>query len=232
MNFFGKLFGKADRRTRLEKYVDQLTPRHMNQEIRTMADAVKVPYAQAMTVLLFARVFTKGLPKFIKQLPEPFKNNWTFPHDRIFAEVAGFYYFVLLKDFMSQPTDEKDLDEEDDNDDKLVDPYADTLRQSLYLCSQFVHSLADSDIPEMFVSNRAISYSAIHRSKNKNVVDGLVNSIIKVWNPSDDGRPSLDISSVSPVILIQSCVSNMPIEEVVAACKNLYEEKAKNPNAF
>ena len=230
MNLFGKLFGKADHRTRLERCVDQLTAGRMNRQVNTMSDAIKVPYAQAMTVLLFARVFTNGLPEFAKQLPEPFKNDWPFPHDRIFAEVAGFYYFVLLKDFMSPSTDEEDWDEEDNDDGKPIDPYADALKQSLYLCSQFVHTLSDPSIPEMFVRNRAISHSATHRSQSESHVDMLANSILTAWNPRGNSRPSLDISA--PVILIQSCISSMPIEEVVAACRNLYEEKARNPRAF
>lgn len=225
---FSKLFGKPPVGTRLEQYVDGITPKSMHLKVKTMADAVKVPYAQAMTVLLFSRVFTKSLRAMTEELPEPFKTTWPFQHDRIFAEVVGFYYFVLMKDLLARPDDEDDWPD-DEVDDKQCDPYLDGLRQSLYLCSQIVHSLANTDIPEIFVSGRAISFSDVHLRK-KSVIDVLIGSIMRVWNPNHDGRPILDLSA--PTISVHSVVSRMPVDEVIAACRELYDEKARNPAAF
>ena len=220
MGIFARLFGKTNSKNRLEKFVDDLTPGSLNRKVAEVATAVKVPYAQTMTVFLFSRMFTKGLRKLAETLPEPFKTNWPYPHDRIFAEVAGFYYFVLLKDFMSHSDDDEDWDEEDEEPES--DPYATSLRQSLYLCSNIVHSLSDDNIPKEFVINRALSFSGFSRSQNKNVVEEFAGAILHVWNPNHDGRPVLDLSA--PIVPVQAYVAHLPIDDVVAACKGLYEE--------
>jgi len=106
VSIFGNLFSKAPVGTRLEQYVDGITPRSMTEKIKMLSDDIKVPYAQAMTTMLFARVFTKGLKATSRELPEPFKTTWPYQHDRIFAEAVAFYYFVLMKDYQNQPDED------------------------------------------------------------------------------------------------------------------------------
>jgi hypothetical protein len=228
MGIFRKLFSKAPVGTRLEQYVDSITPRSMTEKVKTLSDDIKVPYAQAMTVMLFARVFTKGLQATSRDLSEPFKTTWTYPHDRIFAEVVGFYYFVLMKDYQNKADGDDWLDDDDEGEHE-DDPYLTVLRQSLYFCSKLIHATADFDKVEMFVANRAITYLAVHRRK-QGVVDVLITSILSVWNPDKSGRPNLDISS--PTIPVMAAVTRMPTDEVVAACRELYDTKAANPKAF
>ena len=98
------------------------------------------------------------------------------------------------------------------------------------MCSDLVHSLSGGTIPKQFVVNRALAFSSIQRSKTKNLVEELYGFIMKAWNPNDDGRPVLDISA--PMIPIQISIVSMPIDSVIAACRELFDEKARNPNAF
>ncbi len=244
MGFLNKLFGnkdqqtqprnKADRRTELEKVVDNITPASMNEHVKTLADPMKVPYAQAMTILLFSRVFTRGLIEFFEELPEPFRTNWPFPHDRVFVEVASFYYFALLKDSRPEPPEADGHWNADEEDKELADgqsdPYCDDLNASLHLCSTLVHSFVDKTIHEHYIVNRANSYSPIHRGKNTGVVEKLAGHIMEVWNPNRDGRSVLDFSS--PLGTLYALIAKMPVNDVIAACRELHEEKSRNPKAF
>lgn len=245
MGFLSKLFGKseqptqsrnkADRRTNLEKIVDNITPASMNEDVKMFANPEKVPYAQAMTVLLFSRVFTRDLRDFFEELPEPFKTNWPFPHDRVFAEVAAFYYFVLLHDCSPEPSEEDDWnarDEDEKLDDGPSDPYCDSLNTSLYICSRSVYSFMDKAIHEHYVINRANSYLPLHRGKNRGAVEKLVEHIMDVWNPNPEGTSLFDLLSAIGELQLYGFVIKMPLDDVIAACRGLYEEKTRDPKAF
>lgn len=230
MGFFGKLFKKGDDQTDLEKFANGLTAASMNRHIKTLSDPIKVPTAQAMAVLVYCRIFANGLRDSAREMPGGLKNKWPLPYDKIIAEAAAFYYFVLIKDYLPKPNDDGEWDGDEDAEDKPNDPYFDTLRTSLHVCSDLVHSLSGGTIPKQFVVNRALAFSSIQRSKTKNLVEELYGFIMKAWNPNDDGRPVLDISA--PMIPIQISIVSMPIDSVIAACRELFDEKARNPNAF
>jgi hypothetical protein len=62
MGILGKLFGKKghDQRTQLEATLDKLTPGFMREQSHKLPNDLKVPYAQAMSVLLFAQLFARS----------------------------------------------------------------------------------------------------------------------------------------------------------------------------
>lgn len=236
MGFLRKLFSggsKPDRRTPLEKSVDNITLDFVMDQVKTLADDLKVPYAQAMSVMLFARVFTKGLREFFEELPEPFRANWPFPHDRMYMEVVAFYWFAILRNAKPKLSADDDEDEYDwdDSDEAAdqpkqpVDPYSDGLNTSLQLCSSLVHSLMDKSIHEHYMINRAHSYMQRHRTKNEGPVETLAGHIMSIWNPSNDGRPVLDLSS--PLGPITALIANMPVGDVIKSCRDLYANRKR-----
>ncbi len=236
MGFLGNLF-KKDSKTSLEKYLDSMTPATMNKDVKTLDESLIVPYDQAMTVLLFSRSFTKGLKKSAQEAPWPFRTSWQFQHDRIFAEVVAFYYFVLMKDFLVRDLEEEDEDYDDEEDEeykdgKPSDPYFKVLQTSLHLANDIVLELADAKFPENFIMLRTLSFSSIHQSKEKNIIDALTEFIMNAWNPEPDGSGRLSLSLSTPTIAILTYVKSMPIEEVSEICRNFYDEKLRNSKAF
>ncbi|MDE1951350.1 MAG: hypothetical protein KGL51_00765 [Betaproteobacteria bacterium] len=61
MELFGKLFKRTPPPCALEAYVSKLTPGAMDRLMQGTKGILKIPTAQAMTVLLFAGMFAKGL---------------------------------------------------------------------------------------------------------------------------------------------------------------------------
>jgi hypothetical protein len=149
-------------------------------------------------------------------------------------EVASFYYSVLLKDSTPElPEEDRDWDAEEEGKELAngqSDPYCNDLNTSLYLCSTLVHSFMDQTIHEHYIVNRANSYSPIYRGKNTRVVEKLADHIMDVCNPNPDGRLVLDFSST--INTLCAFIANMPVNDVIAACRELYEKKSRDPEAF
>jgi len=230
MGIFGKLFGKSDERTALEKFVDGITPAEMSRQVKTVSDKLKVPYAQALNVLLYGRIFTRGLRESARRMPEPFKNDWSFPYDQVLAEVVAFYYFVLIKDHLPKPDEDGEWNDDDDAEEQAVDPRFDALRMSLHLCGELIYSLSGNTIHGQFVVNRALAFSSIQRSKTKNVLDELGGVIMKAWTPKDAPSPWLSLSTPTPSI--QASIAAMPLDSIESSCREIFDEKARNPAAF
>ncbi|CAE6970005.1 hypothetical protein R70199_08135 [Paraburkholderia domus] len=53
-----------------------------------------------------------------------------------------------------------------------------------------------------------------------------------VWNPIPQGTPLFDLSSSDARLQLYGFVTNMPVDDVIAACRDLYEEKTRDPKAF
>lgn len=225
MGFFGKLFGRAPKMGRMEAYIADLSPSSMVKTMRTVKESRKVPMAQALALLLFCDAFAKGLRKSANAVPEFMRTDWPFPYEKVITEAAGFYYYFMIKDYLSTP------DDDDEGDDvRQDDPYFEALKMSLQICGALIHELSDKAIPEKFVANRAVSYSSIQRRRDGDVIASLQAFIMKAWNPKDDGRPVLELSS--PVIPILSSTVSMPFEAVRDVCRELYDQKMRDPKAY
>jgi hypothetical protein len=233
-SFFKRKGKSAQPRTTLEKFLDGITPAYMDEIVKKLKEDMKVPFTQAMSVLVFSRSFTQGLYSFSQELPEPFKTSWNFPHDRIFTEVVSFYFFCLLREYLGKPQrnddeDEFDYDDEDEEEDnRLKDPYASSLVSAMHLSGKLIHDLADTGLVEEFVRNRTISYSLPFNKEG--LVDRLQRFIFEAWNPDKSGQICLELSA--PHIPIMAHIATMPIDAVEDSCKGLYQEKLKNPSAF
>lgn len=223
----------AQNGTALEQFLDGITPAYMVETQKTLAPDMKVPVAQAMSVLLFSRSFTRTLSALSQELAEPFKTTWPFPHDRIFTEVVAFYFFVLLREYLGQPRDDDDYDldwdedetDEEAGDNRLQDPYAASLVSAMDLAGKLIHALSDTGLVEQFVQNRAMAYSSrVHRD---GVMERLERFLFEAWNPDKTGAICLD--PFAPHGSIMAVIKVMPIEAVEASCKGLYDEYARNP---
>lgn len=217
--------------TDLEKFLDGITPSYVSDHAKELDEGMRAPFAQAMSVFLFSRLFTKNLNSCAQEFPEPLKTNWEFPHDRIFTEVVSFYFFVLLREYLGKlqmEDDENGRDdyEDDEEDGRLEDPYASSLVTAMSLASVLIHRYADFGPPKEFVRNRAFSYS-LPTNKN-NPVDLLERLIFKIWNPDKGGKTRLGISE--PFLPIMTTIAAMPIEAVQKSCKRLYEDLARGHN--
>ena len=225
-NLFRK---RADDRSALERYIDGVSAGSMNRQVKDMKEPLKVPYAQAMSVLAFGGVFVDGLRKAAYGMPEPFRTDWPCPYDQILAECVAFYFYVLIKDHLPQPDEDGEWDDGND-DEKDVDPYFESLKYALHIDRELIYKLSGEKIHEEFVMDRALAYSSISRSKDRDILDELAGLIWKAWNPGDNGRPLLNISS--PSIPIQTSIASMPIDAIVQSCRELYDVKMKDPNAY
>lgn len=220
---------KADDRSTLERYVDGLSAGSMTRQVKTMEESLKVPYAQAMSVMAFGGVFVKGLRRAAYDMPEPFQIDWPYPYDRILAECVAFYFYVLIEDHLPRPDEDGEWNDDDDEA-PVADPYFESLKYAMHIDRELIHKLSGETIHAEFVINRALAYSSISRSKTKDVVDELAGFIFKAWTPADSGRPSLDLSA--PTIPIRISIASMPIDAVIMSCRELYEVKIKDPSAY
>jgi hypothetical protein len=188
--------------------------------IQAVSNPTKIPTAQAMAVMAFSGSFAKGLRKSSKTFPAPMNNDWPFPYERIVAEAAAFYYFYMIKDYLTKPNDDSDWDDIDE-DPADSDPYFDSLRMSMHICDALIHSLSDGNFSDRFVANRALAFASIQRSPSNDVVESLSEFIMEAWNPDYDGRPVLDLSA--PIIPLQIAIVSMPINAIRDTCRELYE---------
>ena len=228
MGFFRKLFGREvqDQPTALEATVGALTPGFMNQQVKKLPEDQKVPYALAMSVLLFAQLFARSLRTQAREMPEWMRPDWPYPYDAILVEAAAFYYFALMAPLRHA---QDDADWEDDADEP-TDPYLDTLHESLHLCATIVSEMSSTPSFATLVPTRVAAYLSTRSSKTTNSVDKFAGFILRAWNPQKDGRPSLELSGY-PVI-VQAGIASMPVAQIAESCRGLYDEKLKKPDAL
>jgi hypothetical protein len=231
VEFFNNLFRKKpDNRTKLEKFLDARTASELDKLLLTLKESTKIPLAQAMAMLLFARSFTKHLQEFSQEMPEPFRTSWVFQHDRIFAEVVAFYYFVVMREFLAKECEEdEDWDVDEAKPEKPTDPYFDTLNNSLHVANKIFTQESEITIHPTYIINRTYGFSSISQRKGESVVDALSSFIMDAWNPDPKGRMVLDISA--PTVPIMSLITAMPIDAIEQSCKDLYEYYIKQQPA-
>jgi hypothetical protein len=217
MSILAKVFGRKPARelSPMEAYVAQLTPRSMNAKIRTIGEEFKVPTAQAMAVMAFAGSFANGLRESAGSMPNSMWTDWPFPFEKIVTEAAGFYFYFIASPYLSQP----DENGEYPDDDRNPDPYFGTL----------IHRLSGETISDRFVGGRVATYSDVKRRK-AGLVEALHGFIMKAWNPTYSERASLDLAA--PTFALEASIASMPIEAVRDTCRERYDEKARNPNAY
>lgn len=236
MGFLAKLFGSSEPRRpepacALEAYVAKLTPATMSRKVRSAEEEFKTPVAQAMAVLAFSGSFAKGLRESANGMPDFMRSEWPFPYERVLTEAAAFYYFYMIKDYVSKPDAEREDDEDNEWEDDEgqegepapSDPYFEALKMSMVVCGTLIHTLTNERISKEFVGGRAITLASIHNSPSRSVTEALAGFIMAAWNPDPSGRPSLDLSA--PAIPIQISIAAMPIDAVRDACRELYDER-------
>lgn len=235
---------KSDNNTRLEKFLDGLTPSEPDKNTPPLEGANSIPYAQTMSIFEFSRIFTKILSYFSNEKPRSIKTSWVFQYDRIFVEVVAFYYFIVMKEFLAQ-AHEKDIDFDDDynyefdydygyefyepkSKSKSTDPYFEELKASSDLANEIITKISEVSIHPTFINKRILFYSYISSKKDDNVVDVLHRFILKAWNPKSSDRPSLDQVISELHIPIMTQINAMPINEVRKSCRGLYDELSRN----
>jgi len=235
---------KHDGGKRLEKYLNSLTEPGLDKTTPQLEEANSIPYAQTMSIFEFARIFTKLLSDFSGEKPESIKTSWIFQYDRIFAEVAAFYYFIVMKEFLAQ-ANEKDIDFDDDynyefdydygyefyepkSKSKFTDPYFEELKASSDLANEIITKISEVSIHPTFINKRILFYSYVYSKKDDNVVDVLHRFILKAWNPKSSDSPSLDLILSELHIPIMTQINAMPINEVRKSCRRLYDELSRN----
>ena len=229
MSILAKILGRKPARklSPMEAYVAELTPGSMNAKIRTIREEFKVPTAQAMAVMAFAGAFANGLRESAGSMPEPMRTDWPFPFEKIVTEAAGFYFHFIASPYLSQPDEDGEYPEDDEERDP--DPYFESIKTAIAICGSLIHSLSGEAISDKFVGGRVATYSDVKRRK-AGLVEALRGFIMKAWNPTYSGRPSLDLAT--PTIPLEASIASMPVEAVRDACRELYDEKVKNPNAY
>jgi len=224
MGFLSRLVGDDFSKTSLERFIDEATHNTMIQRIKIIEEPLKVPYAQAMTVLLLSRKFTKELKEIAQKMPAPFRSARKFPHDLIFAEVVAFYYFVLMTDYFEE------LDREEEREDgRWSDSYSRTLRKSLVLANALILKRSNVNLPEGFIVLRTAGYSSIGDGGQKSGADALLNFIMKAWSPGPGGRPTVGDSASS--LSVRSVIATVPFDEIREICGAIYRVKQRVGNS-
>lgn len=235
---------KSDDTTRLEKYLNSLTEPDPDKNTPPLEGANSIPYAQAMSIFEFARIFTKILSYFSDEKPESVKPSWVFQYDRIFAEVVAFYYYVVMREFLAQ-SHEKDVDFDDDynyefdydygyefyepkSKSKFTDPYFEELKASSDLANEIITKISEVSIHPTFINKRILFYSYIYSKKDDDVVDVLHRFILKAWNPKSSESPSHERVVSELHMPIMTKIKAMPINEVRKSCRSLYDELSRN----
>jgi len=224
MGFLSRLVGDDFSKTSLERFIDEATHNTMIQRIKIIEEPLKVPYAQAMTVLLLSRKFTKELKEIAQKMPAPFRSARKFPHDLIFAEVVAFYYFVLMTDYF----EELDREEEGEGG-RRSDSYSRALRKSLVLANTLILKRSNVNLPEGFIVLRTAGYSSIGDGGQKSGADALLSFILKAWNPEPDGGPALDNSDAS--LPVRKFIATVPFDEIREVCGAMYGVKQRLGNS-
>jgi hypothetical protein len=190
----------------------------VSQRVEELEGSLKVPYVQAITVLLHSRKFTKRLKEIDQKMPKPLLWSRSFPHDHIFAEVVAFYYFVLMKDY----SEEQDRDEAG-GDGRAGDSYSRALRKSLVLANALVLKRSDDPLPEGSIVLRTGGYASIGDDEPDRSAAALFGFIMKLWRPEFDGNPALDESA--PSVQLRNLIAAVPFDEIREICKGVYRVK-------
>lgn len=224
---------KARPRNALKNFLDGISHEYFLNKVKNSKEEMKVPFAQAITVLLFSRSFTEELYDYSQELPEPFKTEWKYPYDLIFTEVVSFYFFSILREYLGKK--QRGEVEEDGNFDGLdekegnipSDSYATSLLTAMQVAGKLIHDRTSPKLVEEFVRDRATSY--VSPNNEEEPVDRLHRFLFEAWNPDKSGRIKLKHFAHIP-IMVQT--SSMPIEAVEKACKDVYQLKLDNPSSF
>jgi hypothetical protein len=235
---------KPDVSTRLEKFLDSLTASELDQNTLRVVGSSNIPYAQTMSIFEFSRIFSKGLKEFFEKMHESIKTSWIFQHDRIFAEIVAYYYYVVMREFLAQ-TYENNIAADDDynyefdydygyefyepkSKSKSTDPYFEGLKDSSDQANEIITKLSEVSIHPTLINKRILFYSYIYSKQGDNVVDVLHRFILKACNPKSSDSSSLDQAVSELHIPIMSQINAMPINEVRKTCRGLYDELSRN----
>ncbi len=218
MGLLKSFLAGAARPGALERFVDGVTQGTMNERIRTLEDALKVPYAQAMTVVLLSRRVTKGLQQQQRRMPEPYRSQWAFPHDHVFAEVLAFYYFVVMVDYYA----ERDC-EEPGADGRPRDSYSRALRKSLVLANALFVQRSSAGLPEGFLVQRTAGYPSIGDGGHDSGADALLQFILQAWEPPTGAAPAAPNPAAAAIV--RGCLDAVPFAEARAVCSSIYRVK-------
>lgn len=226
--FLSKLFKSNSKKdpTFLEIFMDRLDIQTMNRLFMEADESIKISYAQTLTLMKFARIFTQGLPEAVKSLPKPFNSSWPFPHDRIFAEVVAFYLFALLRPHWN-PTQEERWG---DVDDEYFKDYGEVLDKTLRVADSLISDLSKGTIEPKFIESRVLAYSTLLKTRCDDWVSELQSTIVQAWIP--EGGYTLSLDTTGMAMMIQGCIARMPLDDVMKSCREMFDQKVRDPKAY
>ena len=235
---------KPDVSNRLEKFLDSITTSDLDKNTPRVEGSSNISYAQTMCIFEFSRMFSKGLREFFVKMPESIRTDWVFQHDRIFAEIVAYYYYVVMREFLAQAYENNIAADDDYNYEfdydygyefyeprsksKSTDPYFEALKASSDQANEIITKLSEVNIHPTLINKRILFYSYIYNKNDDSVVDVLHRFILKGCNPKSSDRPSLDQAASELHVPIMSQINTMPINEVRKTCRGLYDDLSRN----
>ncbi len=222
MGFLSSFIGDDIQSTRLERFLDATTQSSVSQQLKSLEEPLKVPFAQAMTVLLQSRKVTTQLKQIAGKTRRSIFSSSEFAHDRVFAEVVAFYYFVLMADYF----EEQDREEVGD-DGSTFDSYSRSLRKSLTLANALVLKRSSEPFEQGFIILRTGGYAANADADRQSGTAALLDFVLRAWQAGPGGKAAADTSAIS--LPVQNAIAAVAFDEIRELCRSIYAVKNHQP---